>query len=111
MYWNDVAARSIPRIERVFVRCKSGSRMTSKKSSTPSPESIARANRQRIAAEEGLQAMAEVERQALAVRKNMQRLRALREAKAAEPPSDELAIGKAVAKPKRKKPVPKSLPK
>jgi len=55
--------------------------------------------------------MAEVERQALAVRKNMQRLRALREAKAAEPPSDELAIGKAVAKPKRKKPVPKSLPK
>jgi hypothetical protein len=109
MYWNDVVARSIPRIERVFVRCKSGSRMTSKKSSTPSPESIARANRQRIAAEEGLQAMAEVERQALAVRKNMQRLRALREAKAAEPPSDELAIGKPAAK--RKKPVPKSLPK
>ena len=93
------------------MRCKSGSRMTSKKSSTPSPESIARANRQRIAAEEGLQAMAEVERQALAVRKNMQRLRALREAKAAEPPSDEPAIGKPVAKPKRKKPVPKSLPK
>ena len=83
--------------------------MTSKKSSSPSPESIARANRQRIAAEEGLQAMAEVERQALAVRKNMQRLRALREAKAAEAPSDEPTIGKAVAK--RKKPAPKSLPK
>jgi hypothetical protein len=92
------------------VRGKSGSRMTSKKSSAPSPESIARANRQRIAAEEGLQAMAEVERQALAVRKNMQRLRALREAKAAEAPSDEPAIGKTAAKPKRKKPVPKSLP-
>jgi len=55
--------------------------------------------------------MAEVERQALAVRKNMQRLRALREAKAAEPPSDEPPIGKAVAKPKRKKPLPKTLPK
>jgi hypothetical protein len=82
--------------------------MTSKKSSTPSPESIARANRQRVAAEEGVQAMAEVERQALAVRKNMQRLRALREAKAAEV-SDEPPAGKA-AKPKRKKPVPKAAP-
>jgi len=84
--------------------------MTSKKSSTPSPESIARANRQRVAAEEGVQAMAEVERQALAVRKNMQRLRALREAKAAEAVSDEPAAGKAVAKPKRKKPPSKVTP-
>jgi hypothetical protein len=79
--------------------------MTSKKTSSPSPESIARANRQRIAAEEGLQAMAEVERQALAVRKNMERLRALREAKAAEAVTDEPAPGKAAAKPKRKKPL------
>ena len=55
--------------------------------------------------------MAEVERQALAVRKNMQRLRALREAKAAEAPSDESPIGKVVAKPKRKKSAPKLLPK
>jgi hypothetical protein len=84
--------------------------MTSKKSSTPSPESIARANRQRIAAEEGLQAMAEVERQAMAVRKNMQRLRALREAKAAQAVSDEPAAGKAVAKPKRKKALSKAAP-
>lgn len=84
--------------------------MTSKKSSTPSPESIARANRQRIAAEEGLQAMAEVERQALAVRKNMQRLRALREAKAAEMVSDEPPAGKVAAKPKRKKALPKVAP-
>jgi len=49
-----------------------------------SPTSLARADRQRIAAEEGARAMAEVEREALAVRKNMERLRALREARDAE---------------------------
>jgi hypothetical protein len=81
--------------------------MTSKKPSSPSPESIARANRQRIAAEEGLQAMAEVERQALAVRNNMQRLRALREAKEAETVTDEPAAGKMAANPKRRKPLAK----
>lgn len=54
--------------------------MVSRKSGDPSPESIARANRQRIAAEEGKQAMAEIERQSFAVRENMARLRALREA-------------------------------
>jgi hypothetical protein len=48
-----------------------------------SPTSIARAERQRVAAEEGARAMAEVDRQAAAVRKNMQRLRTLREAKEA----------------------------
>jgi len=50
----------------------------------PSPESIARANRQRLAAEEGARAMADVERGAASVRKNMERLRALRQAKEAE---------------------------
>ncbi|BBB95063.1 hypothetical protein ABIF38_001415 [Bradyrhizobium japonicum] len=50
----------------------------------PSPESLARADRQRLAAEEGARAMAEVERDALAIRKNMERLRALREAREAE---------------------------
>ena len=54
--------------------------MVSRKSAEPSPESIARANRQRIAAEEGKQAMADVARQAIAIRQNMARLRALREA-------------------------------
>jgi hypothetical protein len=54
--------------------------MAGKKSAVPSPESIARANRQRLAAEEGARAMADVEQKAIAVRKNMQRLRALREA-------------------------------
>ena len=50
----------------------------------PSPESIARANRQRVAAEEGARAMADVERSAASIRKNMDRLRALRQAKEAE---------------------------
>ena len=58
--------------------------MSTKKSAEPSPESIARANRQRLAIEEGAQAMADIERQAIAVRKNMERLRALRQTKEAE---------------------------
>ena len=59
-------------------------KMAGKKSAEPSPGSIARANRQRLAAEEGARAMADVEQKAIAVRKNMERLRALREAKEAE---------------------------
>lgn len=58
--------------------------MAGKKSADPSPESIARANRQRLAAEEGARAMADVEQKAISVRKNMDRLRALREAREAE---------------------------
>jgi len=58
--------------------------MAGKKSADPSPESIARANRQRLAAEEGARAMADVEKKAIAVRKNMERLRALRQAREAE---------------------------
>jgi hypothetical protein len=58
--------------------------MSGKKTAEPSPESIARADRQRLAAEEGARAMADVERQAVDVRKNMERLRILREAKEAE---------------------------
>lgn len=78
---------------------ESGWHMADKKSGEPSPESIARTNRQRIAAREGVQAMADIEKDAVAVRKNMQRLRALREAKAAEA-INEPAVA---AKPKRKK--------
>jgi hypothetical protein len=63
-----------------------------KKSAEPSPESIARANRQRLAMEEGARAMADVERHAIAVRKNMERLRALREAKQAEEASAQTMI-------------------
>lgn len=50
----------------------------------PSPQSLARANRQRLAAEEGARAIAEVAREAVVVRQNMERLRALREARDAE---------------------------
>jgi hypothetical protein len=81
--------------------------MTGKKSGDPSPESIARANRQRLAFEEGVRAMADVEREAVAVRKNMERLRALREAKQSEDKADaikaEMTGGDAAAKGKRKK--------
>ncbi|HLG83445.1 MAG TPA: transcriptional regulator [Bradyrhizobium sp.] len=57
--------------------------MADKKSAEATPESSARANRQRLAQEEGARAMADIEQKAAAVRKNMERLRALREAKEA----------------------------
>jgi len=74
-----------------------------------SPTSIARAERQRVAAEEGAQAIAEIEREAAAVRKNMERLRALREAKEAEALRDRMTNGAAAASKsaKRKKQVSK----
>ena len=81
--------------------------MADKKPGEPSPESIARTNRQRIAAREGVQAMADIEKDAVAVRKNMQRLRTLREAKAAEAIANGSAADAAAAKPKRKKSVAK----
>jgi hypothetical protein len=77
--------------------------MAGKKSGDPSAESIARANRQRLAFEEGIRAMADVEREAAAVRKNMDRLRALREAREAEAVLTEAATGNTTAKTKRKK--------
>ncbi len=58
--------------------------MVSKKPTEPSAESIARADRQRLAQEEGARAMEDVARDAVAIRKNMERLRALRLAKEAE---------------------------
>jgi hypothetical protein len=57
--------------------------MSAKKSAELSPEGIARSDRKRLAAEEGARALAEVEKQALAVRANMTRLREEREAKEA----------------------------
>ncbi|WP_456748628.1 transcriptional regulator [Bradyrhizobium sp. USDA 4354] len=57
--------------------------MSTKKPAEPSPESIARSDRKRLAAEEGARALADVERQAIEVRKNMARLREVREAKEA----------------------------
>jgi hypothetical protein len=58
--------------------------MADGKTAEPSPEKIARADRQRLAMEEGARAMADVEKEAVAVRKNMDRLRALRQAREAE---------------------------
>ena len=55
--------------------------MATRTSPATTPESRARAERQRLAAEEGARAMADVEREAIAVRRNMERLRALREAR------------------------------
>jgi len=58
--------------------------MVERKSADPSPAAVARANRQRLAQEEGARAMEDVTREAVAVRKNMARLRELRLAKEAE---------------------------
>jgi hypothetical protein len=76
--------------------------MAGKKTAEPSPESIARANRQRLAQEEGVRAMADIEQKAVAVRKTMERLRALREAKEAEEASIQAALPD-IPKKKRKK--------
>jgi hypothetical protein len=58
--------------------------MTTKRSEAPSPVAAARAQQQRMAAEERTKVMAEAEQNAASVRKNMDRLRTLRLAKEAE---------------------------
>jgi len=75
--------------------------MADKKSAEPSPASIARANRQRLATEEGARAMADIERQAVATRKNMERLRALREARDAEVAATQPTVSAVTNKKKR----------
>ena len=45
--------------------------MSARKTAEPSPESIARFNRKRLAAEEGVRALLDVEKQATDIRKNM----------------------------------------
>jgi hypothetical protein len=74
--------------------------VSNKKPVQPSPTSLARAERQRVAAEEGARAMADVDRKAVAVRSNMERLRALREAKEAEEATTQAALPPA---PKKKR--------
>jgi hypothetical protein len=54
---------------------------------------IARANRLRLAAEEGARAMGEVTKEAVALRKNMARLRELRLAKEADTIRQQIAAG------------------
>ena len=60
-----------------------------------SPEQIARANRLRLAKEEGVRAMEDVQREAISVRKNMVRLRELRLSKEADAVRHQLATGTA----------------
>jgi hypothetical protein len=73
--------------------------MSGKRDSEPSPESVARANRRRLASEEGVRAMADIAQGAANVRKNMERLRSLREARDALEPA---AASETVKKPARK---------
>jgi hypothetical protein len=65
--------------------------MTVKRTGESSPDSVARANRRRVAREEGAQALADANRRAVEVRLNMQRLRALREARLTEEASARMA--------------------
>lgn len=58
-----------------------------------SPAQIARANRMRLAAEEGARAMEQAAKEAIAVRKNMIRLRELRLAKEASAIRAQIAAG------------------
>ncbi len=73
----------------------------SKTAKSQTPEQIARAEKQRVARIEGDKALADFEREAVAVRQNMARLRALRLAKEAEeaeksPPTVKKTKAKAV---------------
>ena len=77
--------------------------MDDKKSVAPSVESIARANRKRLAVEEGARAMADRDRQAIDVRKNMERLRELRQIREAEEAKNQPALVKAGKTTQRKK--------
>jgi hypothetical protein len=68
-----------------------------------SASKLARANRLRVAAEEGARAMEEVTKEAIAVRKNMARLRELRLAKEADTIRHQIAAGNdPTAKPKKR---------
>ncbi|MCK1383045.1 transcriptional regulator [Bradyrhizobium sp. 21] len=80
--------------------------MSARKSAEPSPEAIARSNRQRLAAEEGARAMVDAEKQAVDVRKNMARLRELRQAKEAADATLQASLP-ASTPAKRKKKVPR----
>ncbi len=66
----------------------------------PSPQQIARAEKQKIASTEGAKALAEVRAGDIAVRKNMERLRALRLAKEAEDRANGIGLEAPVTKKK-----------
>lgn len=80
--------------------------MTSKSQPKPqTPEQLARIEKQRVAKIEGAEALAQVDKESIHIRKNMERLRALRLAKEAE---DALNPPPVVAK--KKKAAPKKAP-
>ncbi|MCD0416147.1 transcriptional regulator [Rhodopseudomonas sp. BR0M22] len=74
--------------------------MSDTKTTTPSPTSIERARRKALEQQEGAQRMAEIEREAVAARKNMARLRELRLAHEAEQAA--AAVAAAPAAPKKR---------
>lgn len=78
--------------------------MTSKAPKPQTPEQLARLEKQRLARIEGAQALALVEKQSVDIRKNMERLRALRLAKEAED-----ALNPPPVAPKKKKAAPKRI--
>lgn len=78
--------------------------MSTKRSAEPSPESIARSDRKRLAAEEGARALADVEKQGIEVRKNMARLREAREAKEAADEAVRLTLPAPTLKKRSRKP-------
>ncbi|MFK4505846.1 transcriptional regulator [Bradyrhizobium daqingense] len=77
--------------------------MSARKSAEPSPESIARSDRKRLAAEEGARALAEVERRAVQIRNNMARLREAREAREAADEAARIALPTPMPKQRSKK--------
>lgn len=92
-------SRSIERVSRfLFGKAE----MADRKSTEPSAETRARANRRHLAQEEGVRAMADIEQKGIALRKNMERLRALREAREAQAASAPSTLPGAATK-KRKK--------
>lgn len=79
--------------------------MTSKAQTKPqTPEQLARLEKQRLAKIEGAIALAEVDKEYVDVRKNMERLRAQRLAREAEE-----ALNPPPVEPKKKKAAPKKL--
>ncbi|MBC9883522.1 transcriptional regulator [Bradyrhizobium sp. INPA01-394B] len=77
--------------------------MSAKKTAELSPEGIARSDRKRLAAEDGARARADVEKQAIEVRKNMARLREIREAKEAADAALQAALPAQAAKKRSRK--------
>ncbi len=80
--------------------------MSARKTAELSPESIARSDRKRLAAEEGVRALADVERQAVEVRKNMARLREIREAKEREKAAAKVDLPASAVKKRSRKTAP-----